>query len=82
MPDDSWPPRHPHATAPRERRGRAASAPALARRLKSPAVFIAHSRALPEGAELQGRFVWTSGSKSWFALAAQGVARQALLRPW
>jgi hydroxymethylbilane synthase len=46
---------------------------ALARRLKSPAVFIAHSRALPEGAGLQGRFVWTSGSKSWFALAAQGV---------
>jgi hypothetical protein len=48
---------------------------ALAQRLKSPAVFVAHSRALPaNGATaLQGRFVWTSGSKSWFALAAQGV---------
>jgi hypothetical protein len=50
-------------------------ATALAQRLESPAVFIAHSRALPANgaAALQGRFVWTSGSKSWFALAAQGV---------
>jgi hydroxymethylbilane synthase len=48
---------------------------AMTRRLQSPAVFIAHSRALPAdgAAALQGRFVWTSGSKSWFALAAQGV---------
>jgi hydroxymethylbilane synthase len=50
-------------------------AAALAPRLKSPAVFIAHSRALPAAgaAALQGRFVWTSGTKSWFALAAQGI---------
>ncbi|MEO8307529.1 MAG: hydroxymethylbilane synthase [Pseudomonadota bacterium] len=50
-------------------------AAALSRRLKSPAVFLAHSRALPGDAApaLQGRFVWTSGTKSWFALAAQGV---------
>jgi hydroxymethylbilane synthase len=48
---------------------------ALAQRLSSPAVFIAHSRALPaQGvAALHGRAVWTSGTKSWSALAAQGV---------
>ncbi len=47
----------------------------LAQRLRCPAVFIAHSRALPTGGAgvLQQRFVWTSGTKSWFALAAQGV---------
>jgi porphobilinogen deaminase len=43
--------------------------------LTSPAVFLAHSRALPQGAApvLAGRRVWTSGSASWFRLAAQGV---------
>ncbi|MET0279621.1 MAG: hydroxymethylbilane synthase [Steroidobacteraceae bacterium] len=47
----------------------------LAPQLRHEAVFIAHSRALPENAAgaLAGRKVWTSGSKSWFALAAQGV---------
>src|SRR5262249_33572812 len=34
-----------------------------------------HSRALPAGgaAALAGKKVWTSGTKSWFALASQGV---------
>jgi hydroxymethylbilane synthase len=43
--------------------------------LESPAVFLAHSRALPEGAAsaLAGKRVWTSGTASWFRLAAQGV---------
>ena len=43
--------------------------------LSSPAVFLAHSRALPTGgaAALAGRRVWTSGSASWFRLAEQGV---------
>jgi hypothetical protein len=47
----------------------------LGSRLDRSAVFVAHSRALPEGAAplLAGRNVWTSGSASWFALAAQGV---------
>lgn len=47
----------------------------LAAKLHSPAVFVAHARALPAGgaAALAGRTVWTSGTKSWFALAAQGV---------
>lgn len=47
----------------------------LATKLTHDAVFIAHSRALPPGgaAALAGRKVWTSGTKSWFALAAQGV---------
>lgn len=47
----------------------------LAAQLARPAVFVAHSRALPEGgaAALAGKTVWTSGAKSWFALAAQGV---------
>ena len=47
-------------------------APQLADRA---AVFVAHSRALPAGAAsaLQGKRVWTSGSASWFRLAAQGV---------
>jgi Porphobilinogen deaminase, dipyromethane cofactor binding domain len=48
---------------------------ALATRLKSQAVFVAHSRALPASAAdaLRGRAVWVSGTKSWFALAATGV---------
>ncbi|MEO6186868.1 MAG: hydroxymethylbilane synthase [Steroidobacteraceae bacterium] len=43
--------------------------------LQGGAVFVAHSRALPpNGAPLLAdRIVWTSGTKSWFALAAQGV---------
>jgi hydroxymethylbilane synthase len=47
----------------------------LAASLDAPAVFLAHWRALPAGgaAALQGRQVWTSGSVSWFELAAQGV---------
>jgi hydroxymethylbilane synthase len=50
-------------------------AAALTDQLRSPAVFVAHSRALPEGAAaaLAVRTVWTSGRKSWFRLAAQGV---------
>jgi len=50
-------------------------ATALAQRLRHEAVFVAHSRALPAGAApaLVGKKVWTSGTKSWFALAAQGV---------
>ena len=38
-------------------------------------VFVAHSRAVPADAAalLQGKRVWTSGSASWFRLAAQGV---------
>jgi hypothetical protein len=38
-------------------------------------VFVAHSRALPAQAAplLADRIVWTSGTSSWFALAAQGV---------
>jgi hypothetical protein len=38
-------------------------------------VFVAHRRALPDGAgtALAGRKVWTSGTKSWFALAEAGV---------
>jgi hydroxymethylbilane synthase len=48
---------------------------ALATRLQHEAVFVAHSRALPAGgaSALAGKKVWTSGTKSWFALAAQGV---------
>jgi hypothetical protein len=44
-------------------------------RLRHEAVFIAHARALPArgAAALDGRRVWTSGTKSWFALAEQGV---------
>jgi hypothetical protein len=51
------------------------SAADLNTRLDRNAVFVAHSRALPEGAAplLAGRNVWTSGTASWFALAAQGV---------
>jgi hypothetical protein len=47
----------------------------LAARLRNNAVFVAHSRALPADAAalLAGRPVWTSGTKSWFALAAQGI---------
>lgn len=48
---------------------------ALRGRLRHDAVFVAHSRALPArgAAALDGRHVWTSGTKSWFALAEQGV---------
>ncbi len=48
---------------------------ALASRLTHDAVFVAHSRALPAGGApaLANRRVWTSGTTSWFALAAQGV---------
>jgi hydroxymethylbilane synthase len=48
---------------------------ALRAALTSSAVFLAHSRALPPeaAAVLAGRRVWTSGSASWFRLAAQGV---------
>jgi hydroxymethylbilane synthase len=59
---------------------RAASSPLLdaaqlAAQLQRPAVFVAHSRALPTGGggALAGRTVWTSGTKSWFTLAAAGV---------
>lgn len=59
---------------------RAASTPLIAAaelpaQLRHRAVFVAHSRALPAGAgiALAGRTVWTSGTKSWFALAAEGV---------
>ena len=47
----------------------------LAAQLRNDAIFVAHSRALPAGGgtALSGRRVWTSGSKSWFALAAEGV---------
>jgi hypothetical protein len=50
-------------------------AAALAGKLRGEAVFVAHSRALPAhaGATLADRKVWTSGVKSWFALAAEGV---------
>jgi hydroxymethylbilane synthase len=48
---------------------------ALGAQLMHEAVFVAHSRALPAGGApaLANRKVWTSGTKSWFALAAQGV---------
>ena len=41
----------------------------------SAPIFIAHSRALPSGidSELTERRVWTSGSASWWRLAARGV---------
>ncbi len=47
----------------------------LSAQLHSDAVFVAHSRALPPDAAsaLAGKVVWTSGSSSWFRLAAQGV---------
>ncbi|HWL63052.1 MAG TPA: hydroxymethylbilane synthase [Steroidobacteraceae bacterium] len=47
----------------------------LAAQLRGRAVFVAHHRALPEGAAatLAGRTVWTAGAKTWFALAAAGV---------
>jgi hydroxymethylbilane synthase len=50
-------------------------ATALALRINGNAVFVAHSRALPVDAAplLADRTIWTSGTKSWFALAAQGV---------
>lgn len=51
------------------------SAAQLAALLRADAVFVAHSRALPPdaAATLRGKVVWTSGSASWFRLAAQGV---------
>jgi hydroxymethylbilane synthase len=51
------------------------SAQKLASQLHGNAVFVAHSRALPPDAAeaLSGKAVWTSGSSSWFRLAAQGV---------
>lgn len=59
---------------------RAASTPlvdaaGLAQQLRHACVFVAHKRALPPGAgeALAGRTVWTTGTKSWFALAAAGV---------
>jgi hydroxymethylbilane synthase len=47
----------------------------LGEQLRGNGVFVAHSRALPAGGavSLAGKTVWTSGTKSWFALAAQGV---------
>jgi hypothetical protein len=44
-------------------------------RNSSAPIFIAHSRALPEGieSELSDRRVWTSGTASWWRLAARGV---------
>jgi hydroxymethylbilane synthase len=47
----------------------------LAAQLRSDAVFVSHSRALPPdaAAALRGKAVWTSGSGSWFRLAEQGV---------
>ncbi|MET0290853.1 MAG: hydroxymethylbilane synthase [Steroidobacteraceae bacterium] len=43
--------------------------------VSAPAVFLAHSRALIRGGStaLQDRRLWTSGSASWFRLAAQGL---------
>jgi hydroxymethylbilane synthase len=50
-------------------------APALAAQPATRAVFIAHWHALPEGAaaSLHDRAIWTSGTTSWFELAAKGV---------
>jgi hydroxymethylbilane synthase len=47
----------------------------LGGRIHNQAVFAAHARALPPdgAAALRGKAVWTSGSKSWFQLAAHGV---------
>jgi hydroxymethylbilane synthase len=47
----------------------------LAKQLRHACVFVAHRRALPDraGEVLAGRTVWTSGTRSWFALAAAGV---------
>jgi hydroxymethylbilane synthase len=63
------------STAPHANATALMSATELGAKLHGNAVFIAHSRALPEGAAnaLAGKAVWTSGTKSWFALAAQGV---------
>lgn len=43
--------------------------------LEGRAVFIAHSRALPDSwaKSARGARVWTSGTASWYRLAAQGV---------
>lgn len=41
--------------------------------LKEEAIFIAHSRALPKGFLLSRKRVWTSGVKSWFRLAREGI---------
>jgi hypothetical protein len=47
----------------------------LAARLQHRAVFVAHHRAVPAGAgsALANRTVWTTGTRSWFSLAAAGV---------
>jgi hydroxymethylbilane synthase len=59
---------------------RAASSPLLdaaqlGAQLKHRAVFVAHRRALPAnaGGALADRIVWTTGTRSWFALAEAGV---------
>lgn len=39
--------------------------------IKSPAVFVAHSRAFPKKFP-HGKHIWVSGVKSWFKLAAKG----------
>jgi hydroxymethylbilane synthase len=50
-------------------------AAALGARLHAGPVFVAHARALPTQAAsaIADRIVWTSGTQSWFALAAQGI---------
>jgi len=44
---------------------------------ESDALFVAHSRALPEkwgpGITAAGQRVWTAGTRSWFRLAARGI---------
>lgn len=81
LPHDALP---EHSIAPRPWDGSGAERAAatelldekgLASTLRGDAVFVAHSRALPADAAplLAGKVVWTSGTKSWFALAAQGI---------
>jgi hydroxymethylbilane synthase len=61
--------------APRSDARTLVNAQQLAAQARGDAVFVAHSRALPPdaAAALNGKVVWTSGSASWFRLAAQGV---------
>ena len=68
----SWHGGHSETSPPRGLLDGATLHPLLA---QTQAVFVAHSRALPADAcdVLQGKRVWTSGSASWFRLAAQGV---------
>jgi hydroxymethylbilane synthase len=63
------------STAPRPTTTPLLDAAKLAAQLHHRAVFLAHHRALPANAAsaLAGRTVWTTGTKSWFALAAAGV---------